>query len=256
MRRIALLVVTLVTACNPPPAASTQPPAPAGDSAAAAAPAQTLPPAEEVLQAAVEAVGGADKIASINSFYAEHKMEMKAQNMTAVSKMWWQGGKFYIETDMPGVGVMKQWRNDEGVFADDPINGKRKLDGKEAKQAEQSGSMVMEADWQKYYTSATTVGRRDVDGKALLDVKLVNADGDEITLSYDEETGLLREKQFKQETQMGVIPVSERVESYRDVDGFKVAEKTSTSMTVMDATNTLVKFEPNVEIEPSRFNPE
>lgn len=254
MRRIALALFTLTAACNPPPATPTTPPDASADTAEQ--PAEALPAAEEVLQAAVEAVGGPEKIASIKSFYAEHKMEMPAQNMHAVTKMWWQDGHFYIETDMPGVGVMRQWRNEEGVFADDPVNGKRKLDGKEAKQAEQSGSLVMEADWKKYYTTATTVARREADGRSLIDIKLESDDGDEILLSYDEETGLLREKQFKQETQMGVIPVAERIESYRDVDGFKVAERSSTSMTVMEATNTLIDFQPNVTIEPSRFKPE
>src|SRR5690606_27187852 len=154
----------------PPPATPTTPPDASADTAEQ--PAEALPAAEEVLQAAVEAEGGPEKIASIKSFYAEHKMEMPAQNMHAVTKMRWQDGHFYNETDMPGVGVMRQWRNEEGVFADDPVNGKRKLDGKEAKQAEQSGSLVMEADWKKYYTTATTVARREADGRSLIDIKL------------------------------------------------------------------------------------
>jgi hypothetical protein len=234
--------------CQPPPPA--QP-----DDANIAQPSDETPAAADVLEAGVAAIGGRDVIDSIESYYSESNMEVKGQNMQASTKIWWKKGSFYSETDMEGVGVTKVWRNDDGVWSDDPINGWRKLDGKEARQAEWSNTLSLVADWQKFFTAAEITGRRTHEDLTLIDVVLTSDDGDEITMSFDTETGLLRQQLFEQETPMGVMPITVDIEEYTTYGGLKQPARSVTNMSVVDAVSTVAKFEINLEIDDAKFQP-
>jgi hypothetical protein len=255
-RSATVSLVVLLFACGPKPPtaapADATPAAPAGAPAAEA----PLPAAEEVLRAAVEAMGGAEKIASLESFYSEGTTDIPAQSLTATNKTWWKAGKFYIEVDMPGVGLTRMWKNDQGIFGEDPINGRRKLEGAEARQAEWSTSFFLAADWNKYFDTAQTKARREANGRKLVDVVLASKDGNELTLSFDETTHDLVERSFVQESPMGKLPVRATVVETKELGGFKLATKTTTSMAIINATDVITKFEPNVAIDDSRFDPD
>jgi hypothetical protein len=255
---LALLVCSLV-ACEPPPAAAptdAKPPAatePAATTPVAEAP---LPAAEAVLQASIDALGGNEKIASLKSFYKESTTDIPAQSLKATNKMWWKAGNFYMEVDMPGVGTTRVWKNAQGIFGEDPINGRRKFEGAEARQAEWSATPFLVAEWKKFFETATTKARRDVNGRKLVDVVLAAQDGTELTLSFDEATHDLVEQSFVQESPMGKLPVKGTVVETKDFGGYKMATKTQTSMAIISATDVVTKFEPNVEIEDSKFDPD
>jgi hypothetical protein len=258
-RSLAAAVALALGACTPKntttpgegtPAAT---PAPAATQPAAEAP---LPQAEAVLQASIDAMGGAEKIASLESFYKESTTDIPAQSLTANNKMWWKAGNFYMEVDMPGVGLTRVWKNAQGIFGDDPINGRRKFEGAEARQAEWSATPFLVADWKKFFDTATTKGRRESGGHKLVDVVLAAKDGAELTLSFDEATHDLVEQSFVQESPMGKLPVKGTVVETKDFGGYKMASKTTTSMAIINATDVVTKFEPNVAIEDSRFDPD
>lgn len=270
MRRFALssLTAIFVGACTPPPPASNTPepastePGTAQGGGGESAGEASLPAAEEVLADAVQAVGGKDKLDAIESYYSESVMEVPAQKLKATTKVWWQRGNFYSETDMPGVGVTKVWRNAEGTWSEDPINGKREITGAEARQMAWSNSLFLPADWQEYFAKAETVERRVGEGSQsgvdadLIDVLLTSEAGDELELSFDAETGLMREQHFTQESPMGEMPVHIQVEEYEEFGGFKMPTKQVMKMAVIEATTSVTKFELNAQIEPSRFEPE
>jgi hypothetical protein len=271
MIRRSLLSTVLagsVLACQPPPpvapteaatpdsAATPEAPAPGSDTAAEPTDQGDLPDAEAMLEAAVEAVGGRDAIAAIKTYYKEERSDIPAQNMSATSKYWWSQGNYYAEVEMIGVGLMKVWKSAEGSWADDPLNGLRQLDGDEAEQHERSASLVLAADWKKYYDEAQTVGRRKLGERTVVDVKLVGKTGDDLVLSIDETEGLVVQQQFTQKTAMGDMPISVTVEEWKDFDGYKEATVTVTDMKVMTVKTTVTRFEPNADVSAIRFSPE
>jgi hypothetical protein len=274
MRRIVIALAVFTStalACDTPPAVDPDASAPAAAEEPGAEPAQAqaepqgqtpaegavdqanLPPAEQVLEKSVVAVGGRDKIDSIKSYYKEERTEIPAQNMTATSKFWWKQGNMYSEIEMPGVGLMKVWHNDEGTWSQDPLNGTRKLEGDEAEQAARTASPVMTAVWKEYFDSAETTGRRMVDDRPVIDVKLTDKKGEEMVLSFDEAEGLLVEQQFKQKTAMGDMPVTVKIEEWADYDGYKDAKVTVADMKVMKVTTKVTKYELNPEVDDSKF---
>lgn len=260
-------------ACTPPPPAQPADATPANqatdtptteqtEAEAPEAPAEpevsqeNLPPAEDVLAKSVEAAGGREAIEKLKSFYQESKMEIKAQNMTASTKTWYKGGNFYSETDMPGMGMIRVWRNKDGIWNDDPINGMRKLEGAEAEQAERDASLLLVADWKEHFESAETTKRRKAGDATLVDVVMTTPSGEEITMSFDENEGLLREKSFKQKSPAGELPVTVRLEEYEEQAGIKMPQRTVMDMKVAEAVTTVEKFEPNVKISDKKFKPD
>lgn len=277
MRRKALLIASCVlclAGCQPPPPAqpATTPPA-----AADAQPAQTddtaeasqsvneteepevsqenLPAAEDVLTKAVEALGGREKIDSVESFYAEAETVIPQQNITSVAKTWWKDGRSYVEQEMPQVGVFKVWTTPEGVWSEDPINGLRKLEGKELAQARWGESLVLVADWEKHFDAAQTKGRRKKDDKTLIDVELTSESGSSLKIAFDEDTGLPLEQSFVQVSPNGNMPLTVYIEEYEEVDGLKREKKTVTDMTLLKATTTMKSFEAGAKVPDKKLQP-
>lgn len=247
-------------ACDKPPAAEpTTPPTEtaATDPAADAEPDPTaeadLPAAEEILASSIKAVGGKDKVDAIKSSYTESKTELKAQNMTFVTKIWAKDDNFYVETDMPGMGLSKVWKKGEEIWSVDPINGKRKLEGKEAAQTRRSADPLLAANWKKYFDEAKTVGRSTQGEQEVLEVEFTRGD-DSLVLLFDATTYLPAGQTFTQETPMGEMPIRVLYDDYREIEGVMTPFSSVTDMQVMSAIQTTEKYEVNVEIDDSKFD--
>jgi hypothetical protein len=160
-----------------------------------------------------------------------------------------------MEIDMPGVGLSRVWCDGKTVISEDPVNGRRTLEGREATQSRWAASVSLPHEWTQYFTKATTVGRRYNEDKPVVDVKLTGADDVEVTLSFDEATGLLRSQSFLQASPMGAMPVEVAVVEYKPYAGLQQAAKTEMRMAIFTATTTLTKFDANVEIDDAKFVP-
>lgn len=249
-----LPALVLVGACAKPPAAATT--TPGAEPATTAAPATpTLPAAESILAEAVEAAGGTAAHDALAAYYSESRMEIPSQGLSADTRLWWKKGKFYMEVDMPGVGLTRVWCDGDKVTSEDPVNGRRTLEGREATQHRWAASVSLAHEWAKYFTKATTVGRREADGHKLVDVKLTGADDVEVTLSFDEATHLLHSQAFLQQSPMGAIPVELAVVEYKPYAGLQQAARTEMRMALFTAVTTMTKFDANVEIDDAKFAP-
>ena len=262
-RRIALrlspLLLSVSLACEKPPATDSTTPADATPPATEAKtetppPAEApLPTADEILAKSVEALGGRAAIDAIESSYSEAKTEIKSQGMTMVSRTWIKGVDFYIESDMPGVGMSQVWKKADEIWAKDPINGLRKLEGKEADQARWASDSLLVANWNKYFEKAETLGRVKDGKRELYEVELSSASGDELVLSFDAQTFLPAGQSFEQETPMGTMAVRISLEDYREIQGVMVPFRSTTSVPLMSMVQTTEKYEVNVEIDDAKL---
>lgn len=217
------------------------------------APAEDLPKAEDLFAAHIEAVGGQQAIDTFQTLYFESSVDTGAQNIKAKAKTWWKHGHFYGEQEIPGFGVAKSGYDGTTVWVDDPINGLRKLEGKEAEQIIREGSIFLVADWDSHFESAKTVGAREVDGRRLYDVKLKSALGDEVTMSFAEDDKLLARMKFQQITPTGTVPVTAVFSEYADVSGVKFAHKSTLEIALGSVSQTYDKIDVNPEIDESQF---
>lgn len=232
-------------------AADTKTGTPTAEAKAPAAPG--LPEASAILDKAVAAVGGKDQIARIHSFYMEGALDVGGQNIRGDLKLWWKDGDFYTEQNMGGIGTIRAGKQGDVIWSDDPINGKRKLTGVEAEQHTWASSLLLAADWQRYFTKAETVGERDLAGKKVYDVKLTSKSGAQMVLTFDADSGLGVAQKFDQATPMGNMPIAVTLEDYREQDGIKLPFKQVTDATLAKATQTITKLEFGAEVDTSRF---
>lgn len=218
-----------------------------------AADVEDLPAAEDLFSAHVEAVGGDEAIAKFETLYSESSVDTGAQNIKAKAKTWWKGGRFYGEQEIPGFGVAKSGYDGTTVWVDDPINGLRKLEGKEAEQNIRWGSVFLVSDWKSHFKSAQTVGVHEVDGRRLYDVKLTSVLGDEVTMSFADDDKLLARMSFSQIMPTGTVPVTAVFGDYREVGGVKIAHLSTLDFSLGAVSQTYDKIEINAEVDESRF---
>ncbi len=212
-----------------------------------------LPPADGIITAHVEAVGGRDAMAGFETLYFESSVDTGAQNISAKAKTWWKKGRFYGEQEIPGFGLARSGYDGTTVWVDDPINGLRKLEGKEAEQIIREGAIFLVADWETHFEKAETVDAREVDGRGLVDVKLTSRLGEEVTMSFGADDNLLARMSFEQITPTGTVPVTAVFDDYRIVDGVKFAHKSTLEIALGAVTQTYDKVVVNEPVDETKF---
>jgi outer membrane lipoprotein-sorting protein len=219
------------------------------------APKSNYPAAEELLARHVEACGGADKIAQFSSLYVESSIDTGKQKLRGTSKVWWKPGKFYLEEEVEGIGPSQMGYDGTTLWMRDPINGLRKLEGREAAGYIQASSTMFPAhDWQKFYSKAETTGSVEVDGKKVWEVVLTSKEGPDVTMGLDAETGLIRFMKTTQISPMGETPFELYSEEYREVNGYKFSFTNKASISgLIEITTVTTKLEPNAAIDETKF---
>ncbi|MEZ4448641.1 MAG: hypothetical protein R3B09_04110 [Nannocystaceae bacterium] len=258
-RRLGLTFVTLafasLTACTEPTSTSPSTPAkPATPDAADPEPSgPALPDAAALLAASVDALGGADNLQKIRSYYAESTITMSAMGLRGVVKTWWRDGDFYTETDIPGVGLSRLGSVGGKVWGDDPINGLREIVGIEAEQAGWTSTLCLVYRWEKYFKSATTTGLVEEDGHELAEILLVSHLGDKVTLRIDTATKMPVSQTFSQANTLGAMPVKAIFSDFREVDGFKISFTQEVDAKLSKISATTTRFDANVEVDAAKF---
>ncbi len=212
-----------------------------------------LPDAEQLLADSVEAMGGVAKFDALTSYYAESQVSMGGLGLTGVARMWWRGGDYYSEMEMPGVGLIRTGSLGGKPWGDDPINGVRALGGKEAEQAAWSTTLCLAHEWKRHFKTAETTAMKPVEGKQLAEVTLTSALGDRVVLRVDVASKLPVSQSFTQATPLGDTPATIHFKDFRAVEGLNVPFQQVLDATLTKAVSTMTRFELNAPIDESRF---
>src|SRR5690606_25358813 len=145
------------------------------------------------------------------------------------------------------------WKKGDEIWSQDPINGLRKLEGKEAAQARWSSDPMLAANWNEYFDEAKTIGRSEDGDRSLVEVELSSKNDDRLVLLFDEATHLPAGQAFEQQTPMGSLPIRITVDDYREIAGVKFPFRSVTDMQLMSAVQITETLEVNVEIDDSKF---
>ncbi len=205
---------------SPPPPAS---PAVGGSvRAEPSKPTAAIPPvppspeaeARRLLDDARDAMGGAEKFASIDTWYLEGSLTVFGR--TGTSRRWWRDGDFYEETKLPGIGSYRWGRSGDVAWSDAPGVGVARIPADEVEQRSWESNPMLLASWERYFSSAELVATRSVAGSTEHDVELVSASGAELTVTLDGRTRLpLRWTTGSPSAEPTVLELRD----YREVDG-------------------------------------
>lgn len=219
----------------------------------AAEPVPELPAAEGILERAAVAMGGKDAIDRVQSFYYRGTIDMVGQNIHGDLEIWWKGGDFFMEQVVPGIGTMRAGKQGEEIWSDDPIHGLRRLSGVEAEQHAWASSLLLAAEWKRYFQSAKTIAARQVDGHTVHDVELSAPSGLRVVMSFDADSGLQVGQSFEQVTPMGKQPFEVRFEDYREVEGIKLAYRQVIDAKVQRVVQVITEVRLNAPVDAAKL---
>lgn len=207
--------------------------------------------AQKILDRAVEAVGGRDKLENLASFHYSGTISIKDQAIEGTIELWWKAGDFYTVQKIPGLGVIEAGKSGEQLWSRDPFLGLRELTGVEAHQQRWASSPMLASDWQTYFDHARVKPSDD----QKLELVELRTDGDHapVTLGFHPETGLLETQSFVQKSPMGDTPVTSVMSDYRDVEGLRISFRQTTETPLATAVQVIDSLEVNGPVDVSQF---
>lgn len=221
----------------------------AGSSAAA----QQLPPARQILDRYVQAIGGKSAAAQHQSRRMVAEMSMPAAGMTMTMESFAaRPNKMLVKMQIPGMGEMLQGYDGQVAWSMNPVQGARVLAGAELAQTVRQADFDAVIDPSKGFTSFETTERTEMAGRPCYMVRLTPAEGGPVHSCFDTETGLMVGSRTKQQTPMGEVEAIVTLSDYRDFGGLKLPARTTTSVAGQEMVLTIKEITYG-NIEPSVF---
>jgi len=215
--------------------------------------AQQLPPAKQVLDRYVEAMGGREAIARQKFRTIETEMSMPAMGMNMTVKTVMAAPNRMVTTaEMPGAGALRSGYDGSVGWQVNPMTGPSLMSGAELEQNAQMADFHGPLNYDKLYRSMETTERTELNGRPCYKVKLTTASGRESWQCFDTETGLMVATGGKQESQMGSIETTSLFSDYKEFDGVKMPTRSTTKMMGQDMTAT-VKSVSHAPVDASVF---
>ena len=186
----------------------------------------TLPSADEVLQAYVKATGGVEKYKAIKSTTLTGKFSVHQAGITGdMTVLQCPPNKVRANIVLGGLGEQKQGSNGKTAWEVSTMTGPRILTGAEAEQLMNESNLKRVYAPRDYYKSMKCVGIEDVNGEKCYKLELTKPDDTKVTDYYSIESKLVLRSDAQLVSNMGKMEITSLLSDYRDVDGIKTAFK-------------------------------
>ena len=214
-----------------------------------------LPPARQILDRFVEAVGGEEVVRKPKSLEMTGEFSMPASGISGslgINSM--APNLLLVSLEIPGIGKVREGYDGEVAWSVDPVMGPRIKDGSELAQTKFQSDFyaVLHAD--SRYKSMETLARTEFGDSTCFKLRLVTTNDDEIIEYFDVDTGLLRGMEMTIESPMGPIKTSQKTGDYREFAGQKIATRVVVSVGPMEQVLKIDEIKVDT-LEPSIFEP-
>jgi hypothetical protein len=194
--------------------------------------AQTLPPAQQIVDRYTQAIGGKAMLGRYNSRHTVAEMSMPAMGMTMNMDVYQaRPNKVLTRMDMGAMGSASGGYDGTVAWSNNTMQGPRILSGAELNETLSRSEFDANLDMAASFPTMQTVGSRTVAGQECWDVRMVSKTGVEMRNCFDKTSGLLVATVAKQQSQMGEMEVEMVYSNYKDFDGIKMP--TTTTMNAM-----------------------
>jgi hypothetical protein len=237
------------------PAATPAPvPAPAADPAPAPAPPKDLPAAADVIAAAIDAMGGKEAIAKIESTRVKMLMvtPMGDLNMDMYSA---KPAKFLVKQSMAGMGETTVGSDGTTGWMHNPMmGGHRLLEPDQAEQMEtQANIFSLVLNLEEQYPTIETVDRVQFGGEEANKLRLVDKNLDERFALFSVKDKLMLGVEMTEDGPMGEQKVALSLGEWKQFDAVKLFTRLSFDQMGMPMEMNLTEVEFN-KVEPSTFD--
>jgi hypothetical protein len=182
--------------------------------------AQDPPPADEVIERYVEAIGGAGAHTSPRSIRTTGAVEMPGFGLQGTFEvLQLLPNRSLTRVTIPGIGEILSGFDGASGWSVDPLVGASLMQGAELAQAQERANIQATLRDESVVTSRETVELSESDGEPCWRVRLVWASGSESLDCYSRDTGLLLASEDTEVTQMGEMVVTTRFSEYEPFYG-------------------------------------
>ncbi|HET7230677.1 MAG TPA: hypothetical protein VFJ16_11785 [Longimicrobium sp.] len=200
---------------------------------------QPLPPAKQIVDKYVEAIGGRSLLGRFTARKTVAEMSMPSMGMTMNMEVF-QARPNKVFTRMSSqMGTFTGGYDGSVAWSLDPMNGPRVLSGAELNQTLSRSEFDANLDMAASFPTMETVGERTVNGQPCWEVRMVHKTGVEMRNCFDKATGLLVATVSKQHTQMGEVDTEATYTNYQVFDGIKMPTTTTMSMAGQQLVTTI-----------------
>jgi outer membrane lipoprotein-sorting protein len=196
-------------------------------SSALAAPRARAQTADELAAKVLAARGGVDKIRTIQRQRVSGKISFGPSAEGPFVVEFERPGKMHMEITIAGQTVLRIYDGKSVGWVVNPFAPNKDVQPMEADdlrnisdEADFDGPLL---DYQSKGNHLELAGKDEVDGKAVIKLKLTNKNGDERTYFFDAATYLLAKWEGKRKSENQEIAVETFFSDYRDVQGVKFA---------------------------------
>lgn len=222
---------------------------------AATADTKDLPPARQIIDRYIEAIGGRAAILALSSARRVGTMSVPAQGMSAEMEGFAaKPNKVVVKIKIPGIGDAEEGFNGVHGWLISPMTGPMLTQGKELEQKKFDADFYADLYDESRYTSMKTVEKTTFDGKTCYKVVLVRKDGVEDTEFFDVATGLKAGRMMTRETPMGSLAVTVTLGDYKKFGS--LLQPTTAKQAVMGVeqifTTTTIEYD---KVDPAIFEP-
>ncbi|MCW5800847.1 MAG: hypothetical protein KIT31_00430 [Deltaproteobacteria bacterium] len=210
---------------------------------------------EQVVEAALVALGGRDKLSKITSIKTTGSLSLAAMGMKGkLSSVSAPPRSSLTVIDLPGLGKIQQGTRGDVAWEMNPATGARVLKGEERTTSLREATFNSEINWKDLYQKADLGGVVDFQGIQAYKVTFTAKEGgDQITRYYAQDTLLPIGYEATVKSQMGEIAVQVFETDFREVDGIKFPH-TIKRKDAMAIEITIDSIELSTPVDPSAFD--
>lgn len=217
-------------------------------------PEETLPPAEKILDAFVEATGGTDAYDRVSNRVTRGSMALVAQGVSMDLTIYAsKPGKLFMLIESDATGKIEKGTDGEVVWESSALMGPQIKEGQERTDFLREAVLDKYARWREIFAGAECVGVEAVDGEPAYEVILTPKDGRPQSLFFDQASKLLVKIALTVENPMGEIPVESFLGDYRKVDDLLLPYTVRVVVMGQERLMTTESIEQNVDLPEDRF---
>lgn len=218
---------------------------------------EALPSAEQVLDTYVRVTGGMEAYNKIRTRIVTATMEMPGQDLLVqMTQYYARPDKSCLISEIAGMGGLSAGSSGDVVWTNNPMSGPKLLDGKQAATMKLINAMDRIAHWRDILVHPVVTERETLDGKSCFVVEAKTANEDDMTLYFEESTGLLLRMDYLFVGFMGISPSKYFFSDYKTVGGIALPYQTRVVTGRQELLMTIESVQNNVEIPDSIFLPE
>jgi zinc protease len=253
--RALALIVLLISAPLGAQTPAQQTPAPAKVQAPAEKPAEQLPPARQIIDRYIAAIGGRAAMQAQSSSHATGTISLPSAGMTGTVEVFAaKPNKALIKMTLAGLGDVQEGFDGTIGWSMSAMTGPTVLQGKELEQKRFDADFFSELHADDRYESLTTVEKAPFEGRPCYKVRLVRKGGGEDFEFYDVETGLKAGSIATRDTAMGTFTGTTVESDYKRFG--KLMQATTIKQTVMGLQQVITISSIEYDnVDPSVFEP-